>query len=63
MEKLKSNDLSHKVGNEFDTRKWLFAYNYNHFKQHLKTVKQGRLDQDDFVFKLTPYNERNNVFF
>lgn len=39
MEKLKSNDLSYKVGNEFDIRKWLFVYNYNYFKQYLKTVK------------------------
>lgn len=61
--KLKSNDLSHKVVNEFDTRNWLFGYNYNHSKQHLQKIKQERLDLHDFIFKLRPYNERNNVLF
>lgn len=56
--KLKRNDLSHGVGNEFDTRNWLFGYNYNHSKQHLQKIKQERLDLNNFIFKLTPYKEK-----
>lgn len=30
--KFKGNYPSHEVGNEFDTKNWLFGYSYNHSK-------------------------------